>query len=663
MAKLKLDVKKIKETLASRVEILGIVVAVALVVVCFIWGITNLLGASSPESAILASADELTKHRNRADSAIPKPPARGSEWDWRPVKLANNPELNLNPYFTPGLAGSSLRVNPVILGVENQAIQIDVLQHGVHTYAVAADHVTGFKDPGADKEKVHPIVLVEAKKLVVVSASFPYNAQAEVYQKALRLDQVGQVFSKGFAPTFEGLNVERRKINSQGVAGPWEAIYDFNAETGELIKISEPIVKLLKTALYDTQWVDTYWDAIAGACATPLPLLTNGETYPPIEKNKLPDIVNRPKPRFGKKDIKSKNIIAGGGYAHLPYGKERPSWMLSPSFDKAHQPMSSKFDELEPDLQDQFTGKINWFSPFGNDPDKLPDPSKNFSEKFNITPDVNTNNRAPPEQPTGAKALVRFIDVDMEPGIYQYRIKVRMANPNYGQPPEVLQHSGLAGPKELHSDWVETQPFLVPVNDFQFYITNQERGFVSKVRGVDTKMTDKMVPFQVQRFVDKLEQGGKGGTQEYFVADWVIAERLLVARGEPIGHKAEVEVAVWKHLNSMWEVNGFHFAKKTFDPAKERLPQAKPLLVDFRPEPPVLLLDFTGGKHKYKGVGKDFEDDSGIEALVLMPDMTMTLRKAREDANDETALEHYGEWKTRLEKLQEPPPPPTPLKK
>jgi hypothetical protein len=260
--------------------------------------------------------------------------------------------------------------------------------------------------------------------------------------------------------------------------------------------------------------------------------------------------------------------------------------------------------------------------------------------------------------------LVRFIDVDMEPGIYQYRIKVRMANPNFGQPPELLQHSGLAGPKELHSDWVETQRFLVPVEDFQFYITNQEnpKNFVSKMRGVETKHSDKMVPFQVQRFVDKLEQGGKGGTQEYFVADWVIAERLLVARGEPIGHKAEVEVAVWKHLNSMWEVNGVHFPK-SFNANKERPPQAKALLVDFRPEPPVLLLDFIGGKHKYKGVGKDFEDDSGIEALVLMPDMTMQLRKAREDANNEVAQQHYEEWKARLEQLLTPPAPSGPLKK
>ena len=661
MAKLKLDVKKIKETLSARVEILGLVVAVALVVVCLVWGITNLLGASSPESAILASADDLIKLRNKSgpDTQIKKKDHK-APWEWPPVKLGDNPDLNLYAFFTPGLAGSSLRVNPVILGVENQAFQIDVIPHGVHTYALAGDRVTTFKTPGTDKEKLHPIVMVEAKKLVVVSAAFPYKAQAVLHQKALRLDQVEQVFSKGFAPTFEGLNVERRKLTSQGVPGPWEAIYDFSAETGEPIKISEPIVKLLKSALYDTQWVDIYWDALAGACATPLPLLTNGDPYPPIDKDKLPDIVNRPKPSFGKKDTNKKSFIVGGGYAHLPYGKERPNWMPPPNHDKPHQPVSSKIDELEPDLQDQFTGKINWFSPSGNDPDKLPDPSKVFQEKFNVPADVNTNNKAPPQLPNSAKALVRFIDVDMEPGIYQYRIKVRMANPNFGQQPEILQHSGLAIPKELHSAWVETQWFPVLVDDFQFFITNQEKGFVSKAHGVETRTTDKMVPFQVQRFVDKLEQGGKGGAQEFFVADWVVAERQLVARGEPIGHKAEVEVAVWKHLNSMWEVNGVHYPKN-FNPNKERPPQAKALLVDFRPEPPVILLDFIGGKHKYKGVGKDYEDDSGIEALVLMPDMTMQLRKARDDA--EGLKEHYEEWKERLEKMLAPPPSTLPQKK
>src|SRR5438067_13193903 len=51
------------------------------------------------------------------------------------------------------------------------------------------------------------------------------------------------------------------------------------------------------------------------------------------------------------------------------------------------------------------------------------------------------------------KALVRFMDVTVKPGFaYEYRIKVRMANPNYDK--KNLAYSRLAKEKEIvASEW------------------------------------------------------------------------------------------------------------------------------------------------------------------------------------------------------------------
>src|SRR5262249_32997874 len=178
------------------------------------------------------------------------------------------------------------------------------------------------------------------------------------------------------------------------------------------------------------------------------------------------------------------------------------------------------FADLPQDLQEQVSGKINWFSPYGTFPE---DPNKPAEDPTAVTPkggepkekvgvgepkgprvqpvgpgpgqrpgsfgeaprlgDAKYSYKAPGTLPTNPKALVRFLDVDVEPeATYQYRIQVRMANPNYKQPTKLVAHSGLTRLKELVSDWVETPRKTVP-SDYQFYITNQERGVVTNAAG------------------------------------------------------------------------------------------------------------------------------------------------------------------------------------
>jgi hypothetical protein len=299
-----------------------------------------------------------------------------------------------------------------------------------------------------------------------------------------------------------------------------------------------------------------------------------------------------------------------------------------------------------------------------------PDPLKQRFVDSKAPADENKNFKAPLTMPASPKALVRFVDVDMEPGAtFQYRIQVRLANPNLDEPVNILAYSKLAEIKQLASDWVETPQISIPADDVQFYITNQERGFVTRVNGKDALPIDtqtnpaaiagKMVPFQIHRFLDSVAppRAKDGTTQTYYVADWAIAERLLVGRGEPVGRKCQVEVVVWNHWRARWEIPGIPSQRDTKLPFPQ---QAQGLPVDFRLDPPVFLLDFVGGKQVYKNPSPTkagsatFQEDSATEALLLMPDGTMQLRNARDESNNQ-GREIYEQWKARIEELMNPP--------
>src|SRR5579862_5906078 len=137
MAKLKLDFKQIKQTLSSRLEILGLVVAVVLVSVCLVWGISTLLGATSPVPAMEADKARLDKLRKEAPRMEKPKEAKGKKpTDWPPVDLAP-PKWALYPVFEQGGAGSTLRVSPKILLADGN-FQIDYLHKGVHTVQPAS---------------------------------------------------------------------------------------------------------------------------------------------------------------------------------------------------------------------------------------------------------------------------------------------------------------------------------------------------------------------------------------------------------------------------------------------------------------------------------------------------------------------------------------------
>jgi hypothetical protein len=693
MPKLKLDFKKIKELVISRSEILGLVLAGVFVAVSLLISVSVMLDAESPAAKIQGDADKINRDHERAKQADTKAgPKAAQVWKWDKV-TPHDVQLTATAQFEAGAAGSSQRTNPRILTVDNSepnggSFQMDYIHHGVHTYEFPSSQEKLNVFTGEKKE---PVVVVAARRLIVVTGTFPYHEQVEEYAKALRLDKNEDVFLKQLAPAFEGLNVERRKItkkDGQDVPGEWVKLYYFDTEKEE-VEVNAKIKEMLKESVYDNSQVKTYQDVIYGSSVTPLPLLTHNIPYPPV---KLAGIANRDpsgknKQDFVVKDLRGPNTSGAVILDRHTFGVSRPTTMPNPSAAPRGAEQVG-FDLLEPSLRDQVSGNINWFSPFGTfakdpsegqeDPNKTKPFFKAPPVDPNAPPPPKPNFRAPMSLPPNPKALVRFVDVDMEPNaIYQYRVQARFANPNYGQAPGMVAHSGLSAVKELTSfAWVETPMIYVPPDESQYYITNQDKVFVSKLKPpqktIDRTITnanagDKMVPFQVQRFVGAFSYAlNKEGSKTYYVGDWVVAERLVVARGETIGRDCEVEMVIWDKFHSQWQVSGLSL--KPPDPKKFVRDVPTGLMYNFRTEPPVVLLDFAGGARQYKNPKTKFDsaDESAVQALLLMPDMTMRVRNGQDDSRDDmTPMRKavFDAWRDRLETLATPPAPAAPKKR
>jgi len=674
MAKLKFDVAKVKETFKTRQELIGLGVACFLAVLCLVWGFSKFLSASSPDAAIRKDADDLKRKRETAPPATQDvvKDTKSEVSKWPPVKESEAALSMSQLYFLPKWAGDARRYRPRILPVDE--LQANFVRSGIFAYDANGSKLRVFTETGtvAGGANFDPLVRVVGKGLVIISGSFPYKLEVEQYQQALRLDRFGDVFAQGLAPAFAGLNVQRRKVeikDGKEQPGEWEDVYMANPNTGE-IKVRSKIEELLTTAVYAKNQAKLYSDVIYGASVTPLPLLTSTKSdYPLVELASIP-----------KRDPETAKD-AGGGLADAMPGKMNKGMaqpaptnvgimpkggkgvaagLGQPTGPKSKTAISVEAKELPDNLSNQIIGKINYFRPdgvilaeaieAGAEVPKVniqaaPDEGESaFAKKGQQkallndggAPATKLVGKAPAQMPANASALIRFVDVvDESNTLYQYRVQVRMYNPNYKQSTRIIAHSGLALEKELTSDWSEPIAIAIP-SDVLFSVTNhdEQKPFVNYVKsgkGIDRSaftgglIGDKKVPFEVHKFVSNVTTSG---TLALDIGDWVVAERLLVARGDHIGRECEVEAVRWASDKGQWEVaRGTIGKKSTTTPG---------IMVDFKTQ--TVLLDFVGGSQYYpKPRGKDeppVHDESAYRLLLLMPDGTMTLRSGKEDIND-----------------------------
>jgi hypothetical protein len=283
---------------------------------------------------------------------------------------------------------------------------------------------------------------------------------------------------------------------------------------------------------------------------------------------------------------------------------------------------------------------------------------------------------------TGGKAklpvkhlLVRFLDTDLEPGVsYQYRVSVKLRNPNYGKPDKVAQRR-LAEEEVITSKPFQvTQTLQVPYESFQYAVspkhyektvaemaepfrsatggaTTVQQGLLYKLAELDEVKSGRKAVLQMQRWVEET----MFGEAKEPVGAWVQAD-VPVGVGEFIGKKTLVELPLWRatlghHVLTPPKENARYPLIAGWPKGKVE-PLGRP--VDFRT--PHVLLDFEGGKKSVLFGSTTVTDDAGTELVILRSDGRVEVRKEVEDTAAKDRAAREAGWKAWVQKVKEKTP-------
>ena len=689
MAK-KIDLSGAKNYLFNHGEKIALGVCAALILIFGVIGMWRAFGASRTDGGE-HWAKAFEKNRLRLENGISTAPSdpkiddgflNSGRYVWNPVTSTYD--------FTPmGLIAEKEdkgRRNPFALTIKDD-IQIKYLPGLTFRYEVDTNErrVTGLVDPAAKEQAppakgaadpVPPLMNVGAPlRMVVVTAVFPMRQQVEEFRRALKLPDQKDLFSvdgREDLPRFYGIDVVRFEIGRDGmpVQGVEPVIIVARDAEGKL-KINPALEKVLREAVYD-EYTPTLF----------APYLYEGLAMP------MPRLGNTRYPRFTFKDIdidwaeemmEKKNVTGGNPMDKTTTGgifkKVPPKKGVNPAPDPMAgaatlkpKPVPEKDLKADKDyvsLADRLFGRdFNIYHVLGEFAKEQPAPAApvvpvvgkpamkkqaktgEYFHAWDIEAPKQDNAKA--FVPWERDALVRFIDVDVEPGkTYKYGIQVRIANPNFGKKDKVAW-ANLADIPEL-----STAPGVFPViftpsvtipRESYLYAVDQvlvdELGLAAPAKkgnvivgDATVKQIKEFIPFQVHQWVGK--KADNVGL-EHAIGDWAILERQLVRRGEHIGLAGFVTVPVWSPL------------KEAFDVPKFRDIKAKPPIdkhgihIDLlrEPEAPVLV-DFVGGKRIRLGTSNIFEEDTAVEALILGPDGKLRVLNSRDaaDGNNPTAID------------------------
>jgi len=257
--------------------------------------------------------------------------------------------------------------------------------------------------------------------------------------------------------------------------------------------------------------------------------------------------------------------------------------------------------------------------------------------------------------------LLRFVDCDVRPGYtYQYRVRLRMWNPNFGQDklvanPEFAKDAY----KLLYSPWAETgQPITVPAESFLYatdvktyrdYVDKEFSGNANRDLRALLQVKDNQCVIQVTKWMEQVTTDSSGSKREP-VGAWVVAE-MPVGRGEYVGRKTYVKLPLW-----VSETQEYALREVPDNVLKKgNREQPKGWLVDFSSRS--ILVDFDGGRVRTKVrvmFNKDtgalepnertVEDDVATELLILRPDGKLIVKSSVVDEADPDRKEVVSKW-------------------
>lgn len=263
--------------------------------------------------------------------------------------------------------------------------------------------------------------------------------------------------------------------------------------------------------------------------------------------------------------------------------------------------------------------------------------------------------------------LIRFIDTDLVPGVsYQYRVAVKVRNPNFNKPKEVGDEAQakvefvqsqyfqcrqtLKVPAEFHLYAGSIKEYEKKVADLQDDVkrrNNDRVGMIAPDRlnklfeMREVKAGDRVI-VQMQRWLQSVTFSG----EEERIGAWVQAD-VPVGRGEFIGRRTLVELPLWKAAQGKYLLTP---TTKTLvkDWPKDVANQPVGRPVDFRTRH--MLMDFEGGRVQAKVETTNglttVNDEAAAELLILRDDGKLEVRK---EAADTTSQERVARDKTWTE--------------
>jgi len=505
---------------------------------------------------------------------------------------------------------------------------------------VAIEYVPISQLDKAIGDKKVPAMTVIPLRMVMIHAEIPYKQQIEEIRRALRLKDAAEAMRWG--PIYTGYDVQRKvsKVMPNGkleVETDW-ADYKYLDEYRSLI--------------YSRKLGDNFEDGYLAyfiryemGLALPLPqLVSEGDLgkYPPIRLKNITEAIR-------KLQEASKPKVDPSKLLDRLKGNSTGSDLFRPLTD--HDTDANLFfgegmgppglggkGGLTPPTAGGGTSGSSLFKPGGGiDPNNPNNPNRDMhSEIENL--------------------LLRFVDVNVEPGkTYEYRIRLRMANPNFGLQREVANPK-YATVKEIPSPWREL-PNKITIPTESFLYAADVAAYRDKIKdeyGKERALLDRLQVKENQAVIEMCKwteevRTGDGGRREPIGA-WVVAD-MPVGRGEYIGHKHYVKLPLWSSENKMYVLR--EVPEKVIPP-KPNLkdpPQPRGWLVDFTTQS--VLVDFEGGKVVTKVPGKQpVTEDVGTELLIVRADGKLVVKNSMYDEKDENRTAIIGGWEKWVKEVE-----------
>lgn len=478
-------------------------------------------------------------------------------------------------------------------------------------------------------------------RVLQVSAAFPYRAQLEEFRKALRFNSVEELFTdRAATPEFTGYSVQRRVFKPDGtMAQDWT---DFDDQT--------PMRYLLARINPETQIEpeDPVLEADGMIVEPNRVVVPRPKLYGPPREYKWPEPklegLERAKDEI-EKALKDSNAVA--------VSKQGPKSRFEEGVDLFELGRSGKNPSGSGDAV--MPGRGNPLAGAG----KTPTPAGR--QGTSDSPDAHKTAVIP------EKILVRFLDVTVLPGYsYEYRIKIRMANPNYDQPERAISNR-LTKDKEIETgDWIDVKwkkdgqdvsRFRVSDELLYYVMQDDAQGGDGASKKVTTNKDQAVV--QVQRWLETVRTKPEQQSNELPVGDWSILKERVVHRGEYVGKWEEVEVPAWIISQARYGLAVQPTEQKTQQRGTRtsvRDVQHKGIPVDFATDPVTgarpLVVDFEGGERTITLDGKPKKVHGPVEMLIYTADGKLALHHGPRDSTDPERQKRFQEWEQWLNQVK-----------